>query len=221
VERLPTFIIFLLLTQGAIAQNKQFKVDTFYKADALTSLRLLVSSDTSFFLASSNCTEANITKGKWKQSNGKLTLIPDPEEKIIVTPSIENSVVSKVTDIKFRVLDYFKTPIGNYTVIFFDNDMKEYEHSTDESGHLSVPKNKYVAYLTIHEYNNMNIGTDVTNTVHFLWNGFSDVELTMNYPKQILRDRPNVYPFRYKEQTFIKGSKGLTSTTSRLTLKKL
>jgi hypothetical protein len=221
MKHLFILISSLTLTLSCLAQDKHLKLDTFQKVDGFVSTYLLISSDSAFFAAFANCGEAEITKGRWRQSKDKITLIADNEEKAAIKADVQYEANSKDSLIAFRIQDYFKRPFADYGTIFFDNEFKEHQLATDDEGIVKVPKDKFVAYLTADEYDNMSIGSYILNNVHFLWNGLSDVRVTLNYPKEILTNRPRVTPFAYRGDTFIKTVKGLTSPLSRLTLEKL
>lgn len=214
-------ISFLTLTLNGFSQGKQLKVDTFQKVNGFVSSYLLISSDTSFFIAFADCTEAEISKGKWKKEKNRITLIPETENEVKVKPLINYEENDNDSFITFIALDYFQRPFESYGFVFFDHEMKEHHISTNKEGVLHVPKNKFVAYLTPDEYDNMEIGRSLSDYIHTLDKGLAQVKVTLNYPIEVLMNRPRLKPFVYKGDTFIKTRKGLSSITNRLSLKKL
>ncbi|NNV54738.1 hypothetical protein [Limnovirga soli] len=215
-----TIILFFIFYLTASSQDKQINVDVFKKADGFVSSYILICSDTTFFAAFANCNEAEITKGRWKKSKDKIRLLPDSEDNITIKPTIVYDANSNDSFITFHVSDYFQKPFENYEIVFFDDQMKENEMVANENGILRIPKKKYAAYLLRDEYNAMKIGSYLVNNVHFLWNGLSDVRVKLNYPIEILTNRPSTIPFAYKGDTFIISSNQLSSTTSKFVLTK-
>lgn len=215
------FISFLTLTASAFCQDQQLKVDTFFASNGFSTSRILLSSDSTYFVAESNCTDASIAKGRWKFTNRTIQLLPAVKEENAIKPLIVKESLKDDTGIIFKVFDYFNNPIPYYSITFYDKEGRNYEYETDDKGILTVGKKKFVSFMTFHELYEFDFRNDLTSSVHSLDNSASSISLLLNYPNDILRERPSVRSFQYKGDEFVKRKKLMKSTKSGLTLTKL
>ncbi len=212
MSRVFISLVILGINSVAIGQVRQTRVDTFLNANGFSSVYILLCSDSTFFVASNNCTHSNIAKGKWIEQKGKFTLTTERSDQLSVKPDIHSEIAtSGDTIVTFEIVDYLEHPIENYTIIFYNQELKEFEFDTDENGKLSIPINSYVGYFTIDDYNHMDFPGELTTGLRFLWNKYSHITLRLNYPISILRQRPNTNPFEYKGGRFTKTTNGLIS----------
>jgi len=214
-------ISFLFTCAASFAQRKNITVDSFITVNGYNAFYLLICSDSSFFVASSNCTESKISKGKWLKRNGNLILYPEVKELCRVKITAVNEVNKIDSLITFKTLDYLSNPISKYTLFFYDKDMKQYEYFTNDDGIIKIAKDKFLGYIPIDEYNNLGLGSSLNDFMHILGNKNSTITLTLNYPDNILRQRINFAPFSYLGDEFKISTKGLRSIKSKLVLKKL
>ncbi len=212
-------ISFYSWTSKVLSQD--FKVDTFFKRDGFVSTRILLSYDKIFFIAASNCTDANISKGKWKISNGKVQLKSDPASKLLIKPEIISDYSLSDTGLTFRIIDYFKQPIPYYYITFYDKEGGTIEFEADKNGILKINKGKFCSFMTFHEIYQFDFSKEIKDYAHIIDNKATMITLKLNYPKEILRERSNVYTLPFYKEEFIKTKKLLISTNSKLTLMKL
>ncbi|MBN9296404.1 MAG: hypothetical protein J0I41_05300 [Filimonas sp.] len=211
-----------LLKLISLGQSKPVEITTFFSIKGFASFHLLICSDNNFYTCASNCTEADISKGKWTEKNGKIYLTPDKIETAIVNASIESGIIESDTVVTFEVLDCYQKPITGYRITFFDKDMKGYNYQTNDSGKLSVQKNTFVAYLTKDDISNIRYPIELTSAARFLWEKYSKVILTLNYPSFIITQRSRYNIREYKKECWLKTKKGLSLLNdSKFSLKKL
>lgn len=211
-------ISLLLISFGVNAQRESLSVTRYLSINGFTSCKLLLCSDSSFFMAFSNCTESEIVKGKWEKINRKLKLIANDSVNCQVVCKYDNRNERSDSTITFLIKDYLDQPMEKYSIFFYDKNMEGYKVTSDSNGIIKVERNKFLYYVSHDEFG---LPIDHGGKLHSLTSSDSFLTLSLNYPDEILRERLNYMISSYLGGKFIVTSYGLKSTESKLKLKKL
>lgn len=201
------------------AQGKQIKVDSFYSVIGFDATLLLLTSDNSFFIAQSNCTESNVARGKWKMEKGAIKLLASLKDSNLIIPKITDGGLSvDDTSVIFKITDYFSNPFPNYAIILFDKKGKEHNCYSDSAGILKVNKNRFESFFTYDEMFEFDLESgSIYDSAHRLHDYQSGIQVQLNYPKEMWQ-RQIVTAFDYPGCEFIKTRKGLKYKSSGVIL---
>lgn len=208
-----------LLSFTTFSQVKGIKTDTFYLSQDLMFSRLLLCSDSTFFIVTGGCVDAGISKGKWIKTANKVILNGisecETELKAIITTQLfdEDSLVS------FTFIDILNQPFINYAVIFFDTGFKETRLFTNENGTIKTKRAEYVSFYTQNEEQSVNIGDAINDKVHYLWNKLTRYTVKLNYPTSILTDRGITKIYQFGQREFVIKGKELIDKKNKQTYK--
>lgn len=199
-------LILALFASNTFSQVRNIKTDTFYLSQDLMFSRLLLCSDSTFFIVTGGCVDAGISKGKWIRTANKILLNGVSECETELKTTITTQLFKEDSLVTFTFVDILNQKFANYAVVFFDSSFKETRLYTDINGIIKTKRGEYVAFYTQNEEQNVNIGEAINDKIHYLWNKLTRYTIMLNYPTSVLTDRgiTEIYQFGKREFT-VKG----------------
>jgi len=204
------------------AQNRPPTVDSFFASFGFSTVRLLLTEDGNFFIAESNCTTANIARGRWISEKGVTRLLPCNKENNSIKPTLIQADF-KVDDTSqvLKIVDCFSKIMPYYSITLYDSIGRFFQYWADEKGVIKINKNKFKSFFTEDEISEFDFRNNILDYAHPLLTNKSGIIVTFNYPVEILRDRPSTQSTDYRGAEFVKTKKGLQYKNSVSTLLKL
>lgn len=181
--------------------------------------RLLLCSDSTFFIITGGCTDAGISKGKWIKTGSKILLNGLSECETELKTVITTQLFDEDTSVTFTFVDFLNQPLINYTIIFFDSSFKETRLSTDSGGVIKIKRGEFIAFYTQNEEQGVNVGDAINDKVHYLWNKLTRYKITLSYPGNILTDRGVSEIYKFDKREFILRGKELVDKKNNLVYK--
>ncbi len=209
--------IFLVTTALAGAQKFQPSVDTFFLSSGYGATRLMLSADSSFYIADSDCTQAWLARGKWVKEKRVIKLLAyGQDSSLVMSRTFQGKLPTDDTSLILQIVDCFNRPVSGYCITIFDSSGTVPFYYSDSSGMLKVSKNTSKLYFTCDEFGQFDFSSkDLLENMHPLTGLGSSIIIQLNYPKELLFERSILRPLDYKGNTLIKTRKGLAYKNSR------
>jgi hypothetical protein len=210
MKTLISILAFQLLTFSALAQDKAISIDTFhFTPDFFFSSVLLLSSDSSFYIADGSHTEVSISKGKWSKNKDKITLTGISDSTIKFQVSIETNSCNQDSIQTFLFSDCYGNPMANYFVYFLDSAFNEYREETNSNGILKIRKSKYLAFYSKTEKEIAKVEAFSKDKIHFIPGIVNSILVKTNYPSLMLITKNVKEVFSFSKREFILVDKEL------------